>query len=141
MSADDGQSLVMKGITHGACDYLIKPIRIEELRNIWQHVVRRRRHEWKDIEPLASADDVDQNQKVLEDVDRSSSANEGHNWKNAKRLKDEEDEDEERDGSSSKKPRVVWSIELHQKFVAAVNQLGIDSKFFICFTLIILPLH
>ncbi|XP_071708634.1 two-component response regulator ARR2-like isoform X2 [Rutidosis leptorrhynchoides] len=137
MSADDGQSLVLKGITHGACDYLIKPIRIEELRNIWQHMVRKRRHEWKDIEPaLASADDVDQSQKdsedvdqsqkVSEDVDQSSSANEGHNWKNSKRLNDEEEEDEERDGSS-KKARVVWSIELHQQFVAAINMIGIDK--------------
>jgi len=33
---------VMKGITHGACDYLLKPVRLEELRNIWQHVVRRK---------------------------------------------------------------------------------------------------
>ena len=32
----------MKGITHGACDYLLKPVRLEELRNIWQHVVRRK---------------------------------------------------------------------------------------------------
>ncbi|XP_071698622.1 two-component response regulator ARR2-like [Rutidosis leptorrhynchoides] len=128
MSADDGQSLVMKGITHGACDYLIKPIRIEELRNIWQHVVRKRKHEWKDIEQLTSADDdVDQHQKVSEDVDHSSSENEGNNWKNVKRSKDEEDEDDERDGSSSKKPRVVWSVELHQQFVAAVNTLGIDK--------------
>ncbi|KAL5666646.1 hypothetical protein ACJX0J_026754 [Zea mays] len=28
-----------------------------------------------------------------------------------------------------RKPRVVWSVELHRKFVAAVNQLGIDSDF------------
>ena len=27
-----------------------------------------------------------------------------------------------------KKPRVVWSVEMHQQFVNAVNQLGIDSK-------------
>ena len=32
----------MRGIVHGACDYLVKPVRMEELRNIWQHVVRRR---------------------------------------------------------------------------------------------------
>lgn len=129
MSADDGNSVVMKGVTHGACDYLIKPIRIEALRNIWQHVVRRRKHEWKDFEPLASADDdVDQHQKVSDDADYTSSATEGHNWKNAKRKKDDEDEVDERDeSSSSKKPRVVWSVELHQQFVAAVNQLGIDK--------------
>ena len=50
----------MQEITHGACNYLLKPVRIEELRNIWQHV--------------------------------------------------------------------VWSVELHRKFISAVNHLGIDSK-------------
>nr|XP_043608344.1 two-component response regulator ARR1-like [Erigeron canadensis] len=129
MSADDSNSVVMKGVTHGACDYLIKPVRIEALQNIWQHVVRRRKHEWKDLEALANADDVDQHQKVLEDVDNSNSADEGRSWKNVKRRKDDEDEDEERDesSSSSKKPRVVWSVELHQKFVQSVNNLGIDK--------------
>ncbi|KAF5772651.1 putative response regulator and transcription factor RR-B-type family [Helianthus annuus] len=128
MSADDSSSVVMKGVTHGACDYLIKPVRLEALRNIWQHVVRRRKNEWKDFEPLTSTDDVDQHQKATEDADYTSSANEGHNWKNAKRRKDDEDESEERDeSSSSKKPRVVWTVELHQQFVAAVNQLGIDK--------------
>ncbi|KAI3696639.1 hypothetical protein L6452_29077 [Arctium lappa] len=124
MSADDSKSVVMKGVTHGACDYLIKPVRIEALRNIWQHVVRKRKHEWKDFEPSASADE----QKPPEEPDYSSSANEGHNWKNTKRRKDEDDDGEDRDDSSSlKKPRVVWSVELHQQFVAAVNQLGIDK--------------
>ncbi|CAH1451852.1 unnamed protein product [Lactuca virosa] len=134
MSADDSNSVVMKGVTHGACDYLIKPVRIEALRNIWQHVVRKRKHEWKDFEPEASPDvaAADQHQKVPEDIDYSSSANEERNWKNSKRKKDDEDEAEadaeERDESSSlKKPRVVWSVELHQQFVAAVNQLGIDK--------------
>jgi len=43
MSANGETSTVMKGITHGACYYLLKPVRIEELRNIWQHVVRKLR--------------------------------------------------------------------------------------------------
>lgn len=30
--------------------------------------------------------------------------------------------------NAAKKPRVVWSVEMHQQFVNAVNQLGIDSK-------------
>ncbi|GJY75230.1 CheY-like superfamily protein [Tanacetum coccineum] len=129
MSADDGCEVVMKGVTHGACDYLIKPIRIERLQNIWQHVVRKRKYEWKDMERIANAEDVEQNQKVPEDGDHSSSANKGHNWRNVKKRKDEEeDECEEREeSSSSKKPRVVWSVELHQQFMSAVNQLGIEK--------------
>lgn len=127
MSADDGQNVVMKGVTHGACDYLIKPVRIEALKNIWQHVVRKRKNEWKDLEQSGSVEDGDRQQKPSEDVDYSSSANEG-NWKNSKRRKDEEEDADDRDDSSTlKKPRVVWSVELHQQFVAAVNQLGIDS--------------
>ena len=129
MSADDEKHVVMKGVTHGACDYLIKPVRIEALKNIWQHVVRKRKDEWKDFEQSGSVEEGDRQQKQSEDADYSSSANEG-NWKSSKRRKDDEDEAEERDDTSTlKKPRVVWSIELHQQFVAAVNQLGIDSMF------------
>ncbi|XVE82224.1 hypothetical protein DITRI_Ditri15bG0130600 [Diplodiscus trichospermus] len=127
MSADDGKHVVMKGVTHGACDYLIKPVRIEALKNIWQHVVRKRKDEWKDFEQSGSVEEGDRQQKQSEDADYSSSANEG-SWKSSKRRKDDEDEAEERDDTSTlKKPRVVWSVELHQQFVAAVNQLGIDK--------------
>ncbi|MCD7454628.1 hypothetical protein HAX54_025374 [Datura stramonium] len=129
MSADDSKDVVMKGVTHGACDYLIKPVRIEALKNIWQHVIRKKKHEWKDkdFEQSTSVEDGDRQQKPPEDVDYSSSANEG-NWKSSKRRKEEEDETDERDDTSTlKKPRVVWSVELHQQFVQAVNQLGIDK--------------
>jgi len=43
MSSCGEHSTVMRGVTHGACDFLIKPVRAEELRNVWQHVVRARR--------------------------------------------------------------------------------------------------
>ncbi|CAN1281373.1 Two-component response regulator ARR1 [Linum perenne] len=128
MSADDSKSVVMKGVTHGACDYLIKPVRIEALKNIWQHVVRKKRNEWREVEQSGSAEEGDRQQpKQSEDPDYSSSVNEG-NWRNSKRRKDDDEEGEDRDDTSSlKKPRVVWSVELHQQFVAAVNQLGIDK--------------
>ena len=127
MSADDGKSVVMKGVTHGACDYLIKPVRIEALKNIWQHVVRKRKNEWKDAEQSGSAEEGDRHPKASDEADYSSSANEG-SWRNSKKRRDEEEEAEDRDDTSTlKKPRVVWSVELHQQFVAAVDQLGIDS--------------
>ncbi|KAJ0805454.1 putative response regulator and transcription factor RR-A-type family [Helianthus annuus] len=40
LSGNDDRNLAMKGITHGACDHLVKPVRLEELRNIWQQVIR-----------------------------------------------------------------------------------------------------
>lgn len=43
MSSNGETTTVLRGVTHGAVDFLIKPVRIEELRNVWQHVVRRKR--------------------------------------------------------------------------------------------------
>lgn len=125
LSAYGDTELVMKGISHGACDYLLKPIRIEELRNIWQHVIRRKKFDPKDQKdidkPRLESGDPKEFQEMC-DPDQ--------NEKNNRKRNQIDDEDDERDENGQKKPRVVWSIELHRKFVAAVNQLGIDSKLY-----------
>ncbi|TVU49549.1 hypothetical protein EJB05_00862 [Eragrostis curvula] len=121
---------VMKGIKHGACDYLIKPVRMEELRNIWQHVVRKRFSESREHEHSGSIVDTDRNRLTNNDNEASSANDVGDgSWKSQKKKRDkEEDEgDENGDPSASKKSSVVWSIELHQQFVNAVNHLGIDK--------------
>lgn len=43
LSSHGDKEFVYKGITHGAVDYLLKPVRLEELKNIWQHVIRRKK--------------------------------------------------------------------------------------------------
>ncbi|XP_021630700.1 two-component response regulator ARR11 [Manihot esculenta] len=42
MSVDGEKRWLMRGVQHGACDYLLKPIRMKELRNIWQHAFRKK---------------------------------------------------------------------------------------------------
>lgn len=136
MSADGSTSAVMRGIRHGACDYLIKPIREEELKNIWQHVVRKKWNENKELENSGSLEDNDRHKQVNDDAEYTSSVNEGTEGSlkcQKKRSNSKEEDDgelENDDPSSSKKPRVVWSVELHQQFVSAVNQLGLDSMIF-----------
>ncbi|RZS18961.1 hypothetical protein BHM03_00051294 [Ensete ventricosum] len=125
----------MKGVTHGAVDYLIKPVRIEPLKNIWQHVVRKKRFELRELEHSGSLEESERederHKRAMEEGDNATSGCAEHS-KNIKRKKeakeeDEQDVDEQADPSQTKKPRVVWSSELHQQFVTAVNQLGIDS--------------
>ena len=41
MSSHDSISVVLKCMLKGAADFLIKPVRKNELRNLWQHVWRR----------------------------------------------------------------------------------------------------
>ncbi|KAK8619673.1 hypothetical protein V6N13_135955 [Hibiscus sabdariffa] len=130
MSGDAGKYVVMNGVTHGACDYLIKPLSIEALKNIWQHVVRKRKNEWKEFEQSGSLEEGDRRPKQSEDLDNSCSVNGGNRKSSSKKRKEDEHETEETDDTSMvKKPRVVWSVELHQQFVAAVNQLGLNQAF------------
>ncbi|KHN07036.1 Two-component response regulator ARR12 [Glycine soja] len=132
LSANGDTKLVMKGISHGACDYLLKPVRMEELKNIWQHVIRRKKFDSKEKNKTRNIDKPTSNSS--NGLGSSGTGNSDHNEKLTKKRKDQdEDEDEEQendhdndDPSAQKKPRVVWSVELHRKFVAAVNQLGID---------------
>nr|QEX51316.1 two-component response regulator ORR22-like isoform X1 [Cymbidium ensifolium] len=138
LSANGETKAVMKGIAHGACDYLLKPVRIEELRNIWQHVVRRRKFDHKEHHSFDNGEDQDKPQAANSEGTQAVGDNGplDHSDKVNRKRKDQDDEDEDfceenthesEDPSSQKKPRVVWSVELHRKFVAAVNQLGIDK--------------
>ncbi|CAL5358878.1 unnamed protein product [Camellia sinensis] len=130
LSANGDTKLVMKGITHGACDYLLKPIRIEELKNIWQHVVRRKKNDPKDqnnFDKPHHESEGGQAITVTGDSDQNSKLNRKRKDQNEDEGDRADDGQNNEDPSMQKKPRVVWTVDLHRKFVAAVNQLGIDK--------------
>ncbi|XP_074281241.1 two-component response regulator ORR24-like [Silene latifolia] len=135
---------VMQGIKNGAVDYLVKPVRIQELQNIWQHVVRRNKSiTLRKPAPSAAAAAVEQIERAppiqnnsnagpserfkVKSPEDSSSGGDDNNEND-----DEEHEDSGRendDPTHQKKPRLFWSVELHQKFVEAVDALGIEKAF------------
>lgn len=134
LSGYSDTKLVMKGVTHGACDYLLKPVRIEELKNIWQHVVRRKNFDGKDQNKASNDERAPHMSGGGSQNISENSADQNRKLGKKRKEQGEEEEDDEGNGddddpSTQKKPRVVWSVELHRKFVAAVNQLGLDSKF------------
>lgn len=137
LSGYSDTSMVFKGVTHGACDYLVKPVRLEELRNIWQHVVRKKKTYSKDVNKASNEDKVPNisggsNQNILENsVDQNKRFGKRRKEQDEEEKEEEDEEsgdgdEDEDDPSSQKKPRVVWSPELHKKFVGAVNLLGAD---------------
>lgn len=123
MSVDGEASRVMKGIQKGACDFLLKPIRMEELKNIWQHVIREKMRNGDHIHVTTSRSDGSYD---------GQQQNAGATTANRKRKEMENKRHEQQelvDPSTRKRTRVVWSIELHRMFVEATSQLGFDSKF------------
>ncbi|XP_066377495.1 two-component response regulator ORR25-like isoform X2 [Miscanthus floridulus] len=106
----------MKGIKHGACDYMVKPVRLEQLRGIWKHVVKNSKTDHA-VRKLPSGDG-DKVEKV------GANHTKKYSRKNKKAV-DVADEDNE-NTSTQKKQRVQWCGELHRKFVEAINQIGMD---------------
>lgn len=125
MCEEDGETScrVMKGVTIGACDYLVKPIRVKVLRNIWQHVVRSKIHELSRVEA----------KQTLEQILKSDAAAAGSCGGENKRKPNESAP------HPLKKPRVVWGNTLHDKFVEALRRIGLDSKFVFVYELCMIP--
>ncbi|KAF7813647.1 two-component response regulator ARR11-like isoform X1 [Senna tora] len=129
MSVDGETRRVMKGVQHGACDYLLKPIRMKELRNIWQHVFRKRMHEAREFGTVEGFDSILLTRNVSDHFDDGNffAIEDMTSTKKRKDPDSKHDDKEFGDQSSTKKARVVWSVDLHQKFVKAVNQIGFDK--------------
>lgn len=138
LSANDDPKLVMKGVRHGAVDYLLKPVRIEELKNIWQHVIRKSQSSQQKDKAVSDSEAGEGGSAPLF-MDGEGNANpeemktrkrkDQYSTGNADEGDDEDASDNENeDSNTNKRPRVVWSPDLHKKFVAAVEQLGPDSE-------------
>ncbi|XP_072992386.1 two-component response regulator ORR26-like [Typha latifolia] len=130
MSIDGETGRVMKGVQHGACDYLLKPVRMKELRNIWQHVYRKKMHVVQEIEGRDISEDLLCKRNGC-DIFEYRNALSGEDVNSTKKRKDSENKEysdqDFGDPATVKRARVVWSVDLHQKFVNAVNQIGFDK--------------
>ncbi|KAL5773144.1 hypothetical protein ACOSQ2_013068 [Xanthoceras sorbifolium] len=123
VTAEDSQSSIMKGIKHGARDYLLKPVRIQEIKNIWQHVVRKRlsRTTTPTSREINFKIEVSEPSKNLEEKVIN---NEGDDVDVDVDVDEEANNNSDGNSSCQKKARLIWSPELHSKFVNAVQQLG-----------------
>ncbi|CAI8598624.1 unnamed protein product [Vicia faba] len=75
MSSQDSLSTVYKCMCRGAADYLVKPIRINELRNLWQHVWRRQSQSTATTGINGPQDESDAQQKVEATAENNAASN------------------------------------------------------------------
>ncbi|CAN8255734.1 unnamed protein product [Cochlearia groenlandica] len=113
-SENDSVESITNWIWSGACDYLTKPIRPEELRCIFKHVLKKKRVTSNRV-ALASA--LETEEKVITSAEKSHSNKKKREEENGYNVRD----------FTTKKRRVVWDDELHQKFIEAVEYLGVEN--------------
>ncbi|KAL0792507.1 hypothetical protein Bca101_063884 [Brassica carinata] len=106
----------------GACDYLIKPIRPEDLRLIFKHVVKKMR-----VGRMVESEDKAAPEKSSSVGDSTiRNPNKRKRSMFIDRQVGEKDQDHVPD-STTKKRRVVWDKELKKKFLDAVKDLGTEA--------------
>ncbi|XP_044429536.1 two-component response regulator ORR25-like [Triticum aestivum] len=119
ISVDCDKKVVMKGIDHGASDFMVKPVRTHEIKNIWQHVQR-----WRNPKPISHISDHDNDVQRVQPATTDKSKYSG----NKRNVGDDSSENNEGTHISTihRKPRMTWTIALHNKFLEAINQIGLD---------------
>lgn len=132
MSDDDDENAMLGGLFKGAVFYFVKPLTINSLKNLWQFaIIKNRNHVVIDL--------TEEESSVYGESQQENTSNEGlesesfmtrDRWLRRKNpegtYKDEETENS--DSTSQKKPKLVWTNELHKSFLQAVRLLGVDSK-------------
>ncbi|KAK4413754.1 Two-component response regulator ORR21 [Sesamum alatum] len=153
MSADDNTFMAMRALENGAFLYIKKPATMDMLRCLWQHVLREKTRMIRERDILAAANQAPGGPRRLDvkgvvinnrPVESPNDIIEGmvgmKNKGKAKkkyrgiRLDVDEEEDEEYesenhmmmggDNNVKRKMCTEWTLELHEKFMDAVEELG-----------------
>lgn len=122
VSANDELETVKRGVMEGAEDYLLKPVRIQELRNIWQHVLRKRSARKRSNPNLLLLEQAVVQDEDHNSIERVTISMDKLDYENDQIVK-LDDINIVASSSSKKKQRVSWTKELHEKFVEAYEQL------------------
>ncbi|XP_066378084.1 two-component response regulator ORR24-like [Miscanthus floridulus] len=102
LSANDEMETMVTGIKHGACDYFVKPVRLEHVRNIWMHVVgKNSRNKISNVN-----DDAGQKLQYGDDdnAEKDGANHTGKHSKKSKKVRDDADKD--KDKLTQKKQRI-----------------------------------
>ncbi|KAJ8748938.1 hypothetical protein K2173_013375 [Erythroxylum novogranatense] len=127
-SADDGEGAMLGSLFKGAVLYLVKPIVMNDIKNLWQFL------HMKKLDSMVAVEGTNNLQGETSEDNTSSEALESQSVLNNRepipqqcKRKEFEIMDKDEDSAIHKKPKIRWSNELHNRFLHAIDILGIDD--------------
>lgn len=132
MSSDEETLLANRAIENGAFMFVHKPINIELVKHLWQHVLRDRRRKNKEKDAVGEKKVAEENNGGGEN-DANTKVSGKRKVRSGKAPMEDQISQEADDNcykAQKKVCTVQWTAELHAKFMDAVNQLGEGSTYF-----------
>ncbi|XP_027357287.1 uncharacterized protein LOC113866677 [Abrus precatorius] len=128
MSADSRKSVMSKSLENGAAHFILKPFCRDDFKDIWQFAMAARKGTvtTENIEGESTGDKV-----IVQDVnssETSSLAKPKRKRKYGQRKNKQMSKEDQSEESSqlAKKQKVVWTTDLHNLFLLAIKQIGMD---------------
>lgn len=123
----DMTKIVPKGEPFIFAAYVLKGLSRNDVNNLWQFGLDKERDKMVATFQEEHVQRPSISHVAVETNKTSSSTGEASRSNQKKRKRANED-DEEDQHAIAKKPRVVWTNEMHQKFIEAIEILGYESK-------------
>lgn len=135
MSSDDKESVILKSLGGGAVFYMVKPVNLDDLKNVWQYAIVAKKGKSVVSEEIGCIEEESSSSagKLSNSgiVTVSSVQDENNNAKRGcKRMaskKGKGNHEEEETASNPKKAKVVWTNSLHNQFLEALRYIGMES--------------
>ena len=127
MCAHHDEEALSENVALGACSYVLKPLDTASLNMLKQKALE---HKSKKATPQGPIPNRTKSRMVSSSTERLQEMLilEGNNLSNPGNSEFEVPEVEKADGCSKKLDRVTWTVELHEKFLDAIEVLGDKSK-------------
>ncbi|KAM1407230.1 hypothetical protein ACFXTH_001820 [Malus domestica] len=132
MSADDNENVILKSLEGGFADYMVKPVSKDDIKNVWQYAEAAKKGKSVVIEEIEGAPreapgEVDNGSNSGMPSDTDEEQHEKKAEAKAKKAKKRDRGDNEERMVAPKKPKVVWTNSLHNEFLLAIRQIGLDK--------------
>ncbi|PPD76398.1 hypothetical protein GOBAR_DD26671 [Gossypium barbadense] len=141
MSSDDDENVMLESLAGGAVFFIVKPVDPVGLKNVWQYAVAAKKGKSlliEDMDRESSSSSPADGKLSLGGNTKSvpSVNNEKNDPKNGSKRKgasgkgrDKDDNDDESKSpppKKTKKPKIVWTNTLHNQFLEALRQIGLE---------------
>ncbi|WCJ23136.1 Two-component response regulator ORR21 [Euphorbia peplus] len=114
LSADDDENTMLGCLFKGATFYLLKPITMKDVKNLWQFSDIKKQDENLDSEGSISSEGGSPPDNTSNEMSDSTSFSNSLEADNQNLI-------------LPKKPKLIWTNELHDRFLQAVTTLGVDN--------------